>query len=318
MSDKRREVERLPELRVERAHVSRPDDALALVEEYYEAIQVIARDNRDSLLHILSDPQSAIWVAYSGEVAIGCILFRPLTQFESAGEIKRLYVRPAYHARGVARLLLRTLEQFAQERNIAWLYLDTKDDLTEAIAFYRSHGYTPCARYNENPQATIFLRKELTSEVIVRTFRPGDEEAFRTLNEAWIEEYFHLEEKDRQTLNDPHSYVLAPGGQIFIALRNGEAVGCCALLAMGDRSWEIAKMGVSKQQRGHGIGRRLLNYVIEYAKARSYERLYIETNSRLVDAIHLYESMGFRHIPPEGIQPSPYARADVFLEMIPD
>ena len=318
MSEQSLGTEPLPEVRVERAHASHPDEALGLIEEYYEAINVVARDDRDSLLHYLSDPQSGIWVAYSGNVAIGCILLRPLAQFESAGEVKRLYVRPAYRGRGVARLLLRALEQVAEEHKIAWLYLDSKDDLTDAIAFYQRHGYRPCARYNENPQATIFLRKQMSPGVIVRTFRSGDEADFRKLNEAWIEEYFRIEDKDRQTLSDPYTYVLAPGGQIFIALRNGEAVGCCAMIAMGRGSWEIAKMAVSKKERGHGIGRRLLDYAIDFAKARSCLRLYIETNSKLVNAIHLYKSVGFHYIPPERIKPSPYARANVFMEMMLD
>jgi ribosomal protein S18 acetylase RimI-like enzyme len=33
--------------------------------------------------------------------------------------------------------------------------------MTAAIHFYEAHGYERCARYNENPQATIFMRKEL-------------------------------------------------------------------------------------------------------------------------------------------------------------
>jgi GNAT superfamily N-acetyltransferase len=304
------------DIRVQRAHVEHPDDALALIEEYYAAIDVAARDDRASLLRYLSDPQSAIWVAYCGHAATGCILFHPLTQFDRAGEIKRLYVRPEYRGQGVARQLLETSEQFAQEHGIGWLYLDTKEDLTDAIAFYRRHGYQPCARYNENPQATIFMRKRLPPAMLVRNFQPGDEEAFRVLNEAWIERYFRLEERDRQTLNDPYSSVLAPGGQIFMAIRNGAAVGCCALHALGDGNWEIAKMAVAETERGRGVGRRLLEYAIDYAKARSSRRLYIETNSLLRNAIHLYESVGFRHVPPERTQPSPYARADVFMEMM--
>jgi hypothetical protein len=33
--------------------------------------------------------------------------------------------------------------------------------MTSAIRFYEQQGYERCARYNENPQATIFMRKEL-------------------------------------------------------------------------------------------------------------------------------------------------------------
>ena len=38
----------------------------------------------------------------------------------------------------------------------------------------------------------------------------------------------------------------------------------------------------------------------------------------LANAVHLYESVGFKHLPPERVGPSPYARADVHMEMIVD
>jgi GNAT superfamily N-acetyltransferase len=65
-----------------------------------------------------------------------------------------------------------------------------------------------------------------------------------------------------------------------------------------------------------GIGKKLLAHVIEYAQERGASRLYLETNSKLVNAIHVYESLGFRHLPPEQVHPSPYARADVYMELL--
>jgi hypothetical protein len=41
------------------------------------------------------------------------------------------------------------------------LSLDTADNMRSAIRFYEQQGYKRCARYNQNPQATIFMRKEL-------------------------------------------------------------------------------------------------------------------------------------------------------------
>ena len=69
-------------------------------------------------------------------------------------------------------------------------------------------------------------------EVVFRNFKPQDREAFRTLNEQWIEKYFQLEEKDRQSLGDPEGQILAKGGHILVAERDGQLVGCCALMAM--------------------------------------------------------------------------------------
>jgi putative acetyltransferase len=36
----------------------------------------------------------------------------------------------------------------------------------------------------------------------------------------------------------------------------------------------------------------------------------------LKDAVHLYEAVGFRHVPVERLPPLAYARADVFMEML--
>jgi putative acetyltransferase len=75
-------------------------------------------------------------------------------------------------------------------------------------------------------------------------------------------------------------------------------------------------MAVTENEQGRGIGRKLLEAVIACARARGYGRLYLETNGILKNAIHLYESVGFRHLAPEDIEESPYARANVYMEMI--
>jgi GNAT superfamily N-acetyltransferase len=149
----------------------------------------------------------------------------------------------------------------------------------------------------------------------LRPFKPGDEGAFRSLNEAWIAKYFVIEAADRAVLEDPVSNILEPGGHIFMALADDTPVGCCALLRMGAGEFELAKMAVLESERGRGIGRKVLEYAIAQARKLGAERLYLETNRKLANAIHLYESVGFRHVSPEQVIPSPYARANVFMEM---
>jgi GNAT superfamily N-acetyltransferase len=100
-----------------------------------------------------------------------------------------------------------------------------------------------------------------------------------------------------------------------MALQDGVAIGTCALLAMGDDAFEVAKTTVSQTHRGLGIGKKLLAHVIEYARSVGARRLYLETNSKLQNAIHVYESLGFRHLPAERVQPSSYARANVYMEL---
>jgi GNAT superfamily N-acetyltransferase len=133
----------------------------ALIEEYYEAIGVVVRDDRSALEHYLAAADSSIWLASAGQSPAGCVMLRPLPQIAHAAEVKRLYVRPAFRAQGIAHALMQAAEDHARREGIQWLYLDTKDDLHAAIHFYLSMGYEHCPRYNDNPQATIFLRKRL-------------------------------------------------------------------------------------------------------------------------------------------------------------
>jgi GNAT superfamily N-acetyltransferase len=154
------------------------------------------------------------------------------------------------------------------------------------------------------------------SDVLIREFQPGDEAAFRALNVEWIERYFRLEPPDEVLLSDPQSAILAPGGRIFLAVRDGVPIGCCALLFVQEGDYELGKMAVAPAAQGQGIGRALLTSVIDAARAAGIRRLSLETNHVLTPAIRLYESCGFRHIPEERIHPSSYTRCDVAMELL--
>jgi N-acetylglutamate synthase-like GNAT family acetyltransferase len=292
------------------------EDAWELLREYFEAAQVVVRDSKESVLKQLRQEcdNSGIWLAYTNGGAAGCIALRPLTT--ATAEVKRLYVRECSRGLGIASQLLAALETHAIAAGFRTLYLDTTDHMREAIAFYERSGYKRCERYNDNPQATIFFQKALEHPVQVRDFRSGDEEAFRSLNEAWISQLFALEAKDIQVLREPQRYILDLGGRIYVACRGGESVGCCALLKEEDGAYELGKMGVAERERGRGVGRKLLEYVIADARRLGIARLYLETNHKLENAIHLYESVGFRRLNPADVAPSPYARSDVYMEMI--
>jgi putative acetyltransferase len=149
------------------------------------------------------------------------------------------------------------------------------------------------------------------SAVIV-DYRPEHAAAWARLNAAWLAEGgFEIEAKDRLAIDDPQGSFLDRGGRIFIVEQNGEAVGCCALVPIADGA-EVCKMTVTPAARGQGLARRLLEACEAAAREAGVQRLYLETNSGLRTAIGLYERFGFVHLP---ARPTPYARADVFMEM---
>jgi DNA-binding MarR family transcriptional regulator/N-acetylglutamate synthase-like GNAT family acetyltransferase len=135
--------------------------ALAILEEYYEAVHVVQRDKPRNIQKIISAPGSGMWLAYMGEQVVGCVMLRKLTSIPQASECKRLYVKPTARGNRIADKLLDVQEEFARKEGIEWIYLDSYDDLKAAIALYEKRGYIRCERYNDNPQATLFMRKRI-------------------------------------------------------------------------------------------------------------------------------------------------------------
>jgi len=161
------------------------------------------------------------------------------------------------------------------------------------------------------------ISRAASPHVTIREFQPGDEAAFRTLNEEWILHHFGgMEAKDVESVSDPRRSILDREGRIFFAVRDGQIIGCCALVAIGPGEYEVAKMAVTLAAQGAGIGRKLLQTVIAAAHASGATRLFLETNRVLTPAIRLYESCGFRHLPAERFVPSAYTRSNVQMEML--
>jgi putative acetyltransferase len=149
----------------------------------------------------------------------------------------------------------------------------------------------------------------------IREFQPGDEQAFRELNEWWIQRHFTVEPADERIFADPQSMVLQPGGRIFFACRKGEPIGCLGLLVTGPDELELIKMGVAERAHGLGAGQLLVTHAVAEARKWGARRLFLETNKVLVHAIALYERAGFRHVPAELAAPSKFSRANVTMEM---
>ncbi len=149
------------QLVVQRASSEASDVAWKIIEEYYEAASVVARDTKEDFVQTYFRDGAGVWLAIIGNAVVGCIAMRVLAKFDRSGEVKRLYVQPQYRGRGIAASLYQSLESYARDCGHEWLYLDTTDEMVEAQKFYAALGYEIISRYNDNPQATIFMRKQL-------------------------------------------------------------------------------------------------------------------------------------------------------------
>lgn len=145
---------------------------------------------------------------------------------------------------------------------------------------------------------------------------PADAAAFAALNEAWISAHFTLEAKDRETLADPFGVYVAPGGDVLLARdADGAVLGCVALEPAPAGVFELSKMAVDPAAQGQGLGRRLLEAAIARARDLGATSLFLGSNTKLAPAVHVYEALGFTHVPREDIGPMPYDRANVFMRL---
>lgn len=144
-------------------------------------------------------------------------------------------------------------------------------------------------------------------------YRPEFREAFERLNRAWLEAHSLLEPVDLEYLQNPEVTILSAGGQIFFALERGEVVGTCAAIRVSPTTFELAKLAVAEAARRRGLGRRLSEVVIQFARHAGASEVVLTSHTALVEAILLYESLGFRHAPmPADVR---YETANVYMTL---
>jgi ribosomal protein S18 acetylase RimI-like enzyme len=89
-----------------------------------------------------------------------------------------------------------------------------------------------------------------------------------------------------------------PRGLVLVARRDGRPVGCAGLKLVGDGVGEVKRVWVSTEARGAGIGRRLMDEVEARARAAGCDRLRLDTNHTLTEAIAMYRGRGYREVAP--------------------
>jgi putative acetyltransferase len=113
----------------------------------------------DGQVTVVHDDASYLVAVVDGR-AVACGAVQRLDA--TTAEIKRMYVRPAYRGRGIARHLLAALEEYAIAAGHAVLRLETGTYLPAAIALYSSSGYQPIPVYGEyagNPYSVCFEKR---------------------------------------------------------------------------------------------------------------------------------------------------------------
>ena len=91
----------------------------------------------------------------------------------------------------------------------------------------------------------------------------------------------------------PGLYGTAAGGALLLAIFNEEPAGTIALRRLDARAGEVKRLYLRPEFRGRGLGRRLLEAVMQRGLALGYEMLYADTLPVMTEALSLYQRAGF-------------------------
>jgi putative acetyltransferase len=135
---------------------------------------------------------------------------------------------------------------------------------------------------------------------------PADIDDARTLfkeYEADIGISLCFQNFDRELANLPGDYA-PPDGRLFLAKDDDELAGCIALRKLAPGVCEMKRLFVRPAYRGTGLGRVLVERIIDEARRLGYTHMRLDTMpGRMDKAIALYRSIGFVEIAPYYVNP---------------
>jgi GNAT superfamily N-acetyltransferase/predicted transcriptional regulator len=171
-------------------------------------------------------------------------------------------------------------------------------------------------RQNMHERVWSWINNGPPGEIEIIKYRPAYKKYFYSLNREWLEKYFSVEEEDKKIINDPNGKIIRKGGTIFFASLDKNIVGTAAIIRHKNGIFELAKMAVTKNAQGLGIGKKLLQKVIEHAKSLGVNEIYLLTNTKLKTANHIYKQHGFKKTKKNVIANDRFVRPTYTMKLI--
>jgi ribosomal protein S18 acetylase RimI-like enzyme len=127
--------------------------------------QVLKAQDYDTELEKVNDiyglPDGRLYIAQVDEVPAGCMGLKKLNQDQC--EMKRLYVKPEFRGRSIAKKLIEKMIRDAKHIGYRYIMLETFPFLIQAIRLYEKYRFTPVDAYYNSPiQHAIYMRLDVS------------------------------------------------------------------------------------------------------------------------------------------------------------
>jgi GNAT superfamily N-acetyltransferase len=121
------------------------------------------QEELESLPGGYAPPEGTLLLAYFRGKLAGCVALRNLA--EKVCEMKRLYVRKQYRAKGIGKALSKRIIEAAKKAGYTHMRLDTLSHMKEAMGLYLSLGFREIDPYRYNPfKNAKFFELDLSKE----------------------------------------------------------------------------------------------------------------------------------------------------------
>jgi putative acetyltransferase len=143
----------------------------------------------------------------------------------------------------------------------------------------------------------------MMQEILIRTISADDNKALATIIRDTLVE-FNANKPGTVYFDETTDHLFevfkADKSFYFVAEQQGEIMGGGGIYPTPNLpagTCELVKLYLSKNARGKGIGKILLEKCIAAAKETGYTKMYLETMPELTIAIPMYEKFGFTYLP---------------------
>lgn len=106
-----------------------------------------------------------------------------------------------------------------------------------------------------------------------------------------------------------------PTGGFLLARDDDQPVGCGAVINHGDGTVEIKRMFVNPDQRGKGVGTKLVEALVQQARLLGAKRIILDSYHKMHGAHRIYRAAGFEEVGPWEGFPAEFADRVVFMQM---
>ncbi|MBK8955127.1 MAG: GNAT family N-acetyltransferase [Saprospiraceae bacterium] len=108
------------------------------------------------------------------------------------------------------------------------------------------------------------------------------------------------EEGQDSSLSNIEANYFGKGGYfaVLVSFEN-EIVGTISVVRAAKGEFELRKMFLKKELRGKGLGKLMMNFILQYAKSNQCKKVTLDTINVLHEAIGLYKSYGFKPVKPK-------------------